>query len=75
MRLVGRPTGGSEGGVGDFYLAERRKAARRTVERVRERINERAKQKNIAPVAADQFLVTLRGANFAFREIGTPGCI
>jgi len=61
MRLVGRPTG-SEGGVGDFYSAERRKAARRTVERVREQINERAKRKKIAPVAADQFLVTLVGS-------------
>ena len=31
--------------VGEFYSAERRKAARLTVERVREQINERAKRK------------------------------
>jgi hypothetical protein len=39
--------------VGDLYSAERRKAARRTVERVREQINQRAKRKKIAPVPAD----------------------
>jgi AcrR family transcriptional regulator len=48
--------------VDDFYSAERRKAARRAVERVGEQINERAKRKKIAPVPADQFLVTLVGS-------------
>ena len=48
--------------VGDFYSAERRKAARRSLERVREQINERAKRKKITPVPADQFLVTLVGS-------------
>ena len=48
--------------VGDFYSAERREAARRMLEHVREQINERAKRKKIAPVAADQFLVTLVGS-------------
>ena len=32
------------------------------LERVQEQINERSKQKKIAPVAADQFLVTLVGS-------------
>ena len=48
--------------VDDFYSAERRKAARRMLERVREQINERAKRKEIAPVSADQFLITLVGS-------------
>jgi AcrR family transcriptional regulator len=48
--------------VDDFYSAERRKAARRAVERVGEQINERAKRNKIAPVPADQFLVTLVGS-------------
>ena len=48
--------------VGEFYSAERRKAARRSLERVREQINERAKRKKITPVPADQFLVTLVGS-------------
>ena len=45
--------------VGGFYSTERRKAARRSLERVREQIDERAKRKKITPVPADQFLVTL----------------
>ena len=48
--------------VGDFYSVERRQAARRMLERVREQIDEAAKRKKIAPVAADQFLVTLVGS-------------
>jgi AcrR family transcriptional regulator len=48
--------------VDDFYSAERRKAARRSLERVEQQINERAKRKKIAPVPADQFLVTLVGS-------------
>ena len=50
------------GVVGDLYSPERREAARRMLERVREQINERAKRKKIAPVAVDQFLVTLVGS-------------
>ena len=42
--------------------AERRKAARQSLERVEQQINERAKRKKIAPVSADQFLVTLVGS-------------
>ena len=38
------------------------KAARRSLERVEQQINERAKRKKIAPVPADQFLVTLVGS-------------
>jgi hypothetical protein len=40
--------------VGDFYSAERRKAARRSLERVREQINERAvwrRSWNLSPAA------------------------
>jgi len=48
--------------VDEFYSAERRKAARRSLERVEAQINERAKRKKIAPVRADQFLVTLVGS-------------
>ena len=48
--------------VNVFYSAERRKAARRSLDRVEQQINERAKQKQIAPVPADQFLVTLVGS-------------
>jgi hypothetical protein len=48
--------------VDDFYSAERRKAARRSLERVEQQINERAKQNKIVPVPADQFLVTLVGS-------------
>ena len=48
--------------VDDFYSAERRKAARRSLERVEQQINERARRKKIAPVPADQFLVTLVGS-------------
>jgi len=48
--------------VADFYSAERRQAARGMLERLGEQINERAKRKRIAPVAADQFLVTLVGS-------------
>ena len=48
--------------VDDFYSAERRKAARRSLERVEQQINERAKKEKIVPVPADQFLVTLVGS-------------
>ena len=48
--------------VDDFYSVERRRAARRSLERVEAQINERAKRKKIAPVSADQFLVTLVGS-------------
>ena len=45
--------------VEDFYSDERRRAARRMLGRLREQIDEQAKAKNIAPVPADQFFVTL----------------
>jgi AcrR family transcriptional regulator len=46
----------------DFYSAERRQAARRMIEKLREQIGERAKQGKTAPVSADQFLITLVGS-------------
>src|SRR5436190_3094015 len=45
--------------VDDFYSAERRQAARRMVDKLREQIDQHAKAKRIAPVFAEQFLVTL----------------
>jgi AcrR family transcriptional regulator len=47
--------------VKDFYTTERRWAARRMLAKLREQLEERAKQENVAPVAAEQFLVTLLG--------------
>jgi hypothetical protein len=48
--------------VDDFLLGGATNAARRSLERVEQQINERAKQKKIVPVPADQFLVTLVGS-------------
>ena len=43
----------------DFYSTERRQAARRMVNKVREQIDEQLEGKTVAPVSAEQFLVTL----------------
>jgi AcrR family transcriptional regulator len=45
--------------VDDFFSTEKRQAARRMINKLREQIAERLEGKNIAPVSADQFLVTL----------------
>jgi len=45
--------------VDDFYSTERRQAARRMINKLREQIGEQVKGKNVAPVSAEQFLVTL----------------
>jgi AcrR family transcriptional regulator len=43
----------------DFFSTERRQAARRMINKLREQIGEQVKGKNVAPVSAEQFLVTL----------------
>jgi len=43
----------------DLYSTERRQAARRMVNKVREQIDEQLEGKTVAPVSAEQFLVTL----------------
>src|SRR4249919_4262256 len=48
--------------VGDFYSPERREAAQRMLAPLQAQLNECAKLKGIAPIAADQFLVTLVGS-------------
>jgi AcrR family transcriptional regulator len=48
--------------VGDFYSAERRQAARRMIHKLRAQIDERATAKRVAPLSAEQFLVTLAGS-------------
>ena len=48
--------------VDDFYSGERRQAARRMINKLREQIDEHVKAKKIAPVSADQFVVTLAGS-------------
>jgi AcrR family transcriptional regulator len=45
--------------VEDFYSPERRLAARRMIGTLRRQIDERVKGKNMAPVSAEQFFVTL----------------
>jgi TetR/AcrR family transcriptional regulator len=45
--------------VDDFYSSERRQAARRMVDKLQEQIDERVEAKKLAPVSADQFLITL----------------
>jgi TetR/AcrR family transcriptional regulator len=45
--------------VEDFYSTERRQAARRMINKLREQIDEHVKGKKLAPVSAEQFLVTL----------------
>ncbi len=45
--------------VEDFYSTERRQAARRMINKLREQIDEHVKGKTLAPVSAEQFLVTL----------------
>jgi hypothetical protein len=48
--------------VGDFYSAERRQAARRMIDKLREQIEARVAAKKMAPLSAEQFLVTLAGS-------------
>ena len=48
--------------VGDFYSPERREAAQRMLAPLQAQLNECARLKGIAPIAADQFLVTLVGS-------------
>jgi AcrR family transcriptional regulator len=48
--------------VGDFYSAERRRAARRMIDMLREQIEARVAAKKMAPLSAEQFLVTLAGS-------------
>jgi len=48
--------------VDDFYSSERRQAARRMIDKVREQIDDLAKTRGGAPVSADQFFVTLAGS-------------
>ncbi|HEY2433505.1 MAG TPA: TetR/AcrR family transcriptional regulator [Vicinamibacterales bacterium] len=48
--------------VGDFYSAERRQAAHRMIGKLRAQIAERAEATNVAPLSAEQFLVTLAGS-------------
>jgi AcrR family transcriptional regulator len=45
--------------VDDFYSSERREAARRMIGKLREQIDEQVKRKKMAPLSAEQFLVTL----------------
>jgi len=45
--------------VDDFYSSERRQATRRMIDKLRAQIDERVKLKKMAPVSAEQFLVTL----------------
>jgi AcrR family transcriptional regulator len=48
--------------VGDFYSAERRQTARRMLRKLRAQIGEQARAKRMAPMSAEQFLVTLAGS-------------
>jgi AcrR family transcriptional regulator len=48
--------------VHDFYSAERRRAARRMIGKLREQISARTKRTKSRPVSAEQFFVTLVGS-------------
>jgi TetR/AcrR family transcriptional regulator len=48
--------------VGDFYSAERRRAARRMIRKLRAQIAEQRNATRVAPLSAEQFLVTLAGS-------------
>jgi AcrR family transcriptional regulator len=48
--------------VEDFYSPERRRAARRMVGKLREQIDEQVAAKKMAPLSAEQFVVTLAGS-------------
>jgi AcrR family transcriptional regulator len=45
-----------------FYSVERRRAARRMIDKLREQIEEGVQAKTMRPVSADQFFVTLAGS-------------
>lgn len=46
----------------DFYSAERRQAARRMVDKLRDQIDEQVRKKGMTPVSAEQFFTTLAGS-------------
>lgn len=48
--------------VDDFYSAERRQAARRAVDKLREQIDELVRMRKLEPVSAEQFVITLAGS-------------
>ena len=48
--------------VGDFLSAERRRAARRMIGKLRAQIEEQVPVKNATPLSAEQFLITLAGS-------------
>jgi AcrR family transcriptional regulator len=48
--------------VHDFYSTERRRAARKMIDKLQKQINERAKRTTSRPVSAEQFFVTLVGS-------------
>jgi TetR/AcrR family transcriptional regulator len=48
--------------VDDFYSSERRHAARRMIDKLREQIDDLVKARKIAPVSAEQFFITLAGS-------------
>ena len=48
--------------VGDFLSAERRRAARRMIGKLRAQIEEQVQVKNATPLSAEQFLITLAGS-------------
>jgi AcrR family transcriptional regulator len=45
--------------IEDFYSSERRQAARRMIDKLREQINDSVTTKTMPPVSAEQFFVTL----------------
>jgi AcrR family transcriptional regulator len=48
--------------VEGFYSAERRRAARRMIDKLREQIDDGVQAKKMRPVSAEQFFVTLAGS-------------
>jgi AcrR family transcriptional regulator len=48
--------------VEDFYSAERRRAARRMIDILRQQIDDHVRAKKMAPISAEQFFVTLAGS-------------
>jgi hypothetical protein len=48
--------------VEGFYSAERRRAARRMIDILRQQIDDHVRAKKMAPISAEQFFVTLAGS-------------
>ena len=48
--------------VEDFYSAERRRAARKMIEKLRAQIDDCVKAREMRPLSAEQFFVTLAGS-------------